>query len=114
MVEAFWFVLLCGGRLPRECAGSNISSTGSVPTYEGSSPAHQGKIRSNFNIGKRFEFDQTYYYVSALPAQNVRAYQTMDGRFQWNIRKEFSFSVVGQNLFQPDHYEWVRAIPLSL
>jgi len=91
--------------------GSNISSTGSVPTYGGSSPAHQVKIQSNFNIAKRFEFDQSYYYVSALPAQNVRAYQTMDGRFQWNIHKELSFSVVGQNLFQPYHYEWGTGDP---
>jgi iron complex outermembrane recepter protein len=91
--------------------GANISSTGSVPTYEGSSPAHQVKIQSNFNIGKRFEFDQTYYYGSALPAQNVHAYQTMGGRFQWNIRKELSFSLVGQNLFQPYHYEWGTGDP---
>jgi len=94
-----------------DAPGSNISSTGSVPTYEGSSPDHQVKIMSNFNIGKRFEFDQTYYHVSALPAQNVHAYQTMDGRFQWNIRKDFSFSVVGQNLFQPYHYEWGTGDP---
>jgi iron complex outermembrane receptor protein len=91
--------------------GSNISSTGSVPTYEGSSPAQQVKIQSNFDIRKRFEFDQTYYYVSALPAQNVHAYQTMDGRFQWHIHKEFSFSLVGQNLFQPFHYEWGTGDP---
>ncbi len=91
--------------------GSNISSTGSVSTYEGSSPAHQVKIQSSFDIGKRFEFDQTYDYVSALPAQNVHAYQTMDGRFQWNIRKELSFSLVGQNLFQPTHYEWGTGDP---
>jgi len=94
-----------------DAPGSNISSTGSVPTYEGSSPAHQVKIQSNVNIGKRFEFDQTYYYASALPAQNVHAYQTMNGRFQWNIHKEFSFSVVGQNLFQPYHYEWGTGDP---
>ncbi len=91
--------------------GSDISATGSVPTYEGSSPAHQVKVQSNFNIGRRFEFDQAYYYASALPAQNVHAYQTMDGHFQWNIRKELSFSVVGQNLFQPHHYEWGTGDP---
>lgn len=91
--------------------GSNISSTGSVPTYEGSSPAHQVKIQSKFDLGKRFEFDQTYCYVSALPAQSVHAYQTMDARLQWKIRKELSLSVVGQNLFQPDHYEWGTGDP---
>jgi iron complex outermembrane receptor protein len=94
-----------------DAPGSDISSTGSVRTYEGSSPAHQLKIQSNFNIGKRFEFDPTYAYVSALPAQNVHPYQTMDAHFQWNIHKELSFSVVGQNLFQPYHYEWGTGDP---
>jgi iron complex outermembrane receptor protein len=94
-----------------DAPGSDISSTGSVRTYEGSSPAHQVKIKSNFNLGKRFEFDQTYYHVSALPAQNVHGYETMDARFQWNIRKELAVSVVGQSLFQPYHYEWGTGDP---
>jgi iron complex outermembrane receptor protein len=94
-----------------DAPGVDISSTGSVRTYEGSSPAHQVKIQSNFNIGKRFEFDQSYYYVSALPAQKVHAYQTMNARFQWNIQQSLSFSVVGQNLFQPYHNEWGTGDP---
>lgn len=91
--------------------GSDISSTGSVRTYEGSSPEHQIKIQSNIDMGKKFEFDQDYYYVSALPAQKVSAYQTMDGRFEWKLAKELSLSVVGQNLFQPYHFEWGTGDP---
>jgi iron complex outermembrane receptor protein len=91
--------------------GLDISSTGSVRTYEGSSPAHQLKIQSKFDIAKRFELDQSYFYISALPAQKVRAYQTMEARFEWKIHRDWSLSAVGQNLFQPYHYEWGTGDP---
>jgi iron complex outermembrane recepter protein len=91
--------------------GSDISSTGSVNTYEGSSPAHQVKIQSNIDLGKKFEFDQSYAYVSKLPAQNVRAYQTMDVRFEWKAREDLSLALAGQNLFQPYHFEWGTGDP---
>lgn len=91
--------------------GSDISSTGSVGTYEGSSPHQQVKIQSNFDLGKRFEFDQTYYYVSALPAQKVRAYQTMNAQLTWKFKKEWDLSIVGRNLFQPYHLEWGTGDP---
>jgi len=91
--------------------GLDISSTGSVRTYEGSSPAHLLRIQSTFNIGKRFEFDQSYSYVSALPAQKIRSYQTLDTRFQWKPYRDLSLSIVGQNLFQPYHYEWGTGDP---
>jgi len=90
---------------------SNISSTGSVSTYEGSSPAHQMQLQSNFNLGKRFEFDQGYRFVSALPAQNVNAYQTMDARIACDFTKNWNLSLVGQNLFQRYHYEWGTGDP---
>ena len=91
--------------------GSDISSTGSVGTYEGSSPAHQVKIQSHIDLGKKFEFDQSYFYVSALPAQKIAAYQTMDGRLGWKFLKEWNFSLVGQDLFQPFHFEWGTGDP---
>ncbi len=81
--------------------GSNDPT--SVPGYEGSSPRHQVMIQSFVNLPKKLEFDQTYRYVSALPAQTVASYQTMDARFGWHITRELELSVGGQNLFQP-HY----------
>jgi iron complex outermembrane recepter protein len=94
-----------------DAPGSDISSTGSVRTYEGSSPSHQVKIESRIDLGKKFEFDQAYFYVSALPAQKVPSYQTMNGRLQWNIRKDWNLSLVGENLFQPYHFEWGTGDP---
>ena len=73
----------------------------SVAGYEGSSPRHQVVIQSFVNLPKKVEFDQTYRYVSALPAQTVASYQTMDTRFGWHITPELELSVGGQNLLQP-------------
>ena len=75
----------------------------SVAGYEGSSPRQQVVIQSFVNLPKKLEFDQTYRYVSALPAQTVASYQTMDTRFGWHITPELELSVGGQNLLQP-HY----------
>jgi iron complex outermembrane recepter protein len=79
--------------------GSNDPT--SVAGYEGSAPRNQFVIQSLVNLPRKFEFDQTYRYVSALPAQVVRSYQTMDARVGWHVTKQMEFSVNGRNLLQP-------------
>jgi iron complex outermembrane receptor protein len=90
---------------------SDISSTGSVRTYEGSTPRHVVEIHSAVNLPKKFEFDQVLRYASALPAQNVNAYETGDLRLGWNPSTNMQVSVVGRNLFQPQHREWGTGDP---
>lgn len=85
---------------------SGFSDPGTRTVDVGSSPHHQVVIQSLFNLPKKFEFDPTYRYVSALPAQGVKSYSTMDVRLGWQFAKQFEFSVVGQNLFQPFHAEF--------
>ena len=90
---------------------SNISSTGSVGTYDQSSPKHNVIVQSKFDLPARFQFDQLYRYVSDLPAQRVPAYQTMDLRLERPLGQNISLEVVGQNLFQDHHYEWGTGDP---
>jgi iron complex outermembrane receptor protein len=71
-------------------------------------------VQSTVNLPGGFEFDQFYRYLSALPAQKVEAYQTMDVRLGWRLHKSIELSVVGQNLFQPHHYEWGTGDPGQL
>jgi iron complex outermembrane receptor protein len=87
----------------RRMAGSLDSST-SIST-EGSSPQHQVVIQSFLQFPRKIEFGQTYRYVSALPAQLVPGYSTADVRLGWLPTRSFEFSLVGQNLFQPQHAE---------
>ncbi|MGH9358849.1 MAG: TonB-dependent receptor plug domain-containing protein [Terriglobia bacterium] len=74
---------------------------------EGSSPHHEVVVQSLFNLPRHFEFDQTYRYVSALPALSVPAYGTADLRVGWRPTQHLEFSVSGQNLLQPQHVEFV-------
>ena len=82
-------------------SGSNDPT--SVAGDEGSTPRNQIVIQSFVRLPKKLEFDQTYRYVSALPAQMVRSYETADTRLGWHFTREMELSVVGQNLLQP-HY----------
>jgi outer membrane receptor protein involved in Fe transport len=77
-----------------------------LTSLHGSSPNSQAFVHSQFNLPRRFEFDQNFRYVGALPAQSVRAYVTADARLGWNPTKSIGLSVVGQNLFQPHHGEF--------
>ena len=72
----------------------------------GSSPHHQVQVQAFFNLPRRFEVDATYRYVSALPAQNVKAYSTADARVGWKMSPSWELSVTGQNLLQPRHAEF--------
>jgi iron complex outermembrane receptor protein len=84
--------------------GSNDPT--SVAGYEGSSPRHQATVQSFLNLPKKLEFEQTYRYVSALPAQMVKSYSTADARLGWLFIRQTELSVVGQNLMQPQHTEF--------
>lgn len=90
---------------------SNISDSGSVSTYDKSSPKHQVKLQSMVDLPWKFQFDQTYRFVSALPAQKVPAYQTADLHLSRPLGNNFLIEGVGQNLFEPHHYEWGTGDP---
>jgi len=88
--------------LSKEASSLDASTANST---QGSSPHHQIAIQSSLDLPRKLEFDQTFRYVSSLPAQLVRAYTTADVRFSWHATRSLDVSVVGQNLFQPHHAE---------
>ncbi|MGH9736986.1 MAG: TonB-dependent receptor plug domain-containing protein [Candidatus Acidiferrales bacterium] len=93
----------------RDKAG--ITDSSSAATDVGSSPHHDVVVQSLFNLPMRFEFDPTYRYVSALPAQSVRSYSTMDLHVGWSYGNQFSISVTGEDLFSPEHFEFGLGVP---
>jgi iron complex outermembrane recepter protein len=78
---------------------------GTAPSIIGSSPQHEATVESALDFAKRFQLDLTFRVVSALPAQAVKAYSTGDARIGFRLSRQFDFSLVGRNLFQPTHYE---------
>jgi iron complex outermembrane receptor protein len=86
---------------------------GTAPGIIGSSPQHQGTVASAFDLSKTLQLDLTYRYVSVLPGQKVPAYSTGDARFAWRFSRQWEISLVGRNLFQPSHFEFLGD-PLGL
>ena len=83
-----------------------FTDTVTLKKMGGSSPAQQAFLQSQIDLPEHFEFDQSFRYVDSLSAQAVKAYTTADARIGWNPSKTLSFSVTGQNLFQPHHPEF--------
>jgi iron complex outermembrane receptor protein len=77
-----------------------------LSSYMGSSPSSLVGFQSLFNLPKHFEVDQSYRYTSAVPAQAVGAYSTVDVRLGWHVGEYLDFSVVGQNLLRPSQAEF--------
>jgi iron complex outermembrane receptor protein len=85
--------------------GRNSQDIGTAPFIEGSSPRHEVSVQSGLDLTKLLSLDFTYRYISALTRQSIRAYSTADAHIAWQATPNFQFSVSGQNLLQPHHFE---------
>jgi len=74
--------------------------------FEGSSPQHQGQIRSYLDLPWNLEFDGALYVVGPLPSQDVPAYERLDLRFGWRPTDNIEISLSGQNLTHARHPEF--------
>jgi iron complex outermembrane receptor protein len=92
---------------------AGFTDTSQRDNYVGLAPHHQVRVQSRLDLTPRVELDQTYRYVSALPAQQVPAYATLDARVAWKVSPAISVSLVGQNLLQPHHQEF-NAVPVEI
>lgn len=72
---------------------------------EGSSPSFQFSIRSELDVGRRFEIDHALYYVDRLDTGGVPSHLRADMRVGFRLSADLELSVVGQNLLEGDHRE---------
>ena len=84
--------------LSQKTAGKQIS---------GSSPRNQLSIRSSLDLPKNVELDVWVRYVDDLPVLNVDDYVTVDVRLSWKPRQDLELSIVGKNLTEEQHLEFV-------
>ncbi len=73
----------------------------------GNDPKRQFILRSSLGLPDSTELDVGIRYVAALPNPSVSAYTAVDIRVAWRLRRELELSVVGQNLFDSGHTEFV-------
>jgi iron complex outermembrane receptor protein len=85
---------------------AGFTDTTTVANYEGTSPHSEVTAQSLLDLPHGVEFDVDYRFVSQLPAQKVRGYQTADVHGAWKIGEHWELSVAGRNLLQPEHQEF--------
>jgi iron complex outermembrane receptor protein len=83
------------------------SSDTSSQAQEGNSPHHQFSIHTSLDLPGNVFLDGILRYVDSLPNQNIPSYVGFDLRIAWRPHPNLELSVVGQNLFDPRHPEWV-------
>jgi len=76
----------------------------------GGAPRHQFTLRTEFNLGRRVELDlwlRAVDQVRNVDRFSVPGYVTMDARIAWRPLERLELSLVGQNLFEDQHPEYL-------
>lgn len=73
----------------------------------GVQPEHQFNARALWDVTKNTELDTTVYYISSLPDYAVGHYWRFDVHWGWRIVDGLRFDLVGQNIFDGAHREFL-------
>jgi iron complex outermembrane receptor protein len=80
-------------------------------TNESDDPNNQFLIESMFNLPKGIEASFVFRYVDVLTNHYVPSYRSLDVQLGWKITNWLQLSVVGQNLLDENHPEFVPSSP---
>ncbi len=94
---------------------SEVDGSGSVSMSElsGTSPRHQLTLFSTYDLSPTLQWDTLLRYVDALRMTTlsgpvaVDAHTVLDMRLGWRVGKDLDVSLVGQNLLDAKHIEFV-------
>lgn len=73
----------------------------------GDIPLNQVSLRSSTDLPGKVGLDFWLRYVDSLPIQGVASYLTIDARLAWKPVKDLELSLVGQNLLDSPHTEFL-------
>jgi iron complex outermembrane receptor protein len=75
---------------------------------EEKSPKHEGSLRAGFDLPGPIELDLWLRYVDHLRRDDIPSYLELDTRLGWNPRPDLELALVGQNLLDSQHQEFIR------
>ncbi|MDC0359016.1 TonB-dependent receptor [Oligoflexia bacterium] len=73
-------------------------------------PHHQATVQSRWDLCNNFEFDQILRYVDYLNGLDIDSYLELDLRLGWHLSDSIEFSVVGFNLLDSQHQEFLPTV----
>jgi iron complex outermembrane recepter protein len=82
----------------------------------GTSPRHQGHLRSSLQLGRGWELDSVAYYVGQIKAlrmgspavETISAYVRLDVGLNWRPNDRVELALWGQNLLDNSHPEFAQ------
>jgi iron complex outermembrane receptor protein len=89
--------------------GSSIDSI-NKGNAEGDVPQHQFSVRSGFDLGRQVALDlwlRGTDRLASIDGNSIPGYVTMDARLAWKPVKGFELALVGRNLFENHHAEFI-------
>ncbi len=87
----------------------DVHSAPVTDTTEGSSPHNRMFVRSSWDLSDDWQFDLIGRYADNLPAFGIPSYLVGDVRLAWQPYENLEWAVVGRNLFDSPHPEFVDA-----
>lgn len=69
-------------------------------------PQHTFQIRSQLNLSRKLEFDQSMYYTARLPGGSIPGHARLDLRLARRMGESAEVSLSGQNLLRPRTTEY--------
>lgn len=75
--------------------------------WEGSVPRDRASLRSSWTWGRGHQFDVWLKYTSSMRNPAVPAYTALDLRYAWRIGRHVTMALIGQNLLDQRHLEFV-------
>jgi len=85
----------------------SVANAVSVSEEEGVSPENQFSLRLSFDDDRRLDGQLSLRYVDRLPYQSLESYWTLDTRVGLKINPSVGVALVGQNLMNENHVEFV-------
>lgn len=82
----------------------------SARVVERENPEQQLSLRSSWDLTDTLALDLVGRYVDALPSQDIEDYLEADLRLGWTPRPGLTLSIVGRNLLDDQHREFVPEI----
>jgi iron complex outermembrane recepter protein len=87
---------------------SSSQDTTSVAAGEGSSPRQWARLASHLALTHGFAWDASANFVGRLASPAVPSYTRLDTQLTWHLREHLFASIVGQNLAQDHHLEFLN------
>lgn len=78
---------------------------------ESDDPKNQAVLQSDIKLPAGFELGTVIRYIDKLPKPLVPSYLGLDFRIGWKLNKAIELNIVGQNLLEKQHAEFIPSSP---